>query len=110
MVLQLVTFRLAGIAPEAYAAHCEAVAPRFAEEPGLRSKVWIAGSGADADADLRGGVYLWQDRRWAERHAAGPLRRALLENDGFAGAEVREFAVMEAPTAVTRWGFAGAPA
>jgi Putative mono-oxygenase ydhR len=101
MHLQLTTFRLAGPSPADYAEHCDAVAPRFAEIPGLRSKVWIA----EPAADVYGGVYLWQDERWAQRYTAGPVYRALLDDARFADVTTTAFDVLDGPTAVTRWGF-----
>ncbi len=106
MHLQIVTFELEGITPEQYADHCEQAAPRFAQEPGLRSKVWLA----DPDTGTYGGVYLWQDRGWAQRHADGPLRGGLLANPQFSGVQVRDLGVLDAPTAITRWGFSHQPA
>ena len=52
--IQIVTFNLAGLRPEQYAAHAQTVAPRFAELSGLRSKAWIADDGTNT----YGGVYV----------------------------------------------------
>ena len=43
--IQVVTFELAGLEPDAYRAHCEALAPAFTEIPGLRAKAWLANPG-----------------------------------------------------------------
>jgi hypothetical protein len=56
--IQLVTFQLAGLEPDAYRAHCEASAPAFAEIPGLRAKAWLA----NPSTNTYGGVYA--GRRW----------------------------------------------
>lgn len=101
MHLQLITFRLRGMTAEAYEAHCAEVAPRFAEIPGLRSKIWIAEPGTD----VRGGAYLWESREWADRHARGPIVARMLADDRFEGVTIRDFDVLAEPTAVTRWGF-----
>lgn len=106
MHLQVITFRLRGMTPEEYEAHCAVVAPRFAEIPGLRSKIWIAEPGTD----VRGGAYLWESRAWAERHAAGPLVAAMRADERFADLAIRDFDVLGEPTAVTRWGFSSLPA
>jgi hypothetical protein len=52
--IQIVTFNLAGLRPDQYAAHAQTVAPRFAELSGLRSKAWIADDGTNT----YGGVYV----------------------------------------------------
>lgn len=106
MHLQLITFRLNGMTAEEYEAHCAEVAPRFAEIPGLRSKIWIA----EPDGPVRGGVYLWERRDWAERHARGPIVAAMRADDRFADLAIRELDVLAEPTAVTRWGFSRLPA
>jgi Putative mono-oxygenase ydhR len=106
MHLQLITFTLDGISEDAYAEHCAAVAPRFTEQPGLRSKIWIAEPGEA----LRGGVYLWENRSWAERYTAGPLFGRAATDERLAGVTVRDFDVMDGPTSITRWGFSQIPA
>jgi hypothetical protein len=106
MHLQLVTFTLDGIGEDAYAEHCAAAAPRFAQQPGLRSKIWIAEPGGP----LRGGVYLWENRSWAQRYTAGPLFGRLVADERLAGVTVRDFDVLDGPTGITRWGFSHIPA
>ncbi len=101
MHLQLITFRLRDMTAEEYEAHCAQIAPRFAEIPGLRSKIWIA----EPDSDVRGGAYLWESRAWADRHANGPIVARMREDPRFADLAIRDFDVLAEPTAVTRWGF-----
>jgi hypothetical protein len=52
--IQVVTFQLAGLEPDAYRAHCEAAAPAFTEIPGLLAKAWLA----DPSTNTYGGVHL----------------------------------------------------
>lgn len=101
MHLQLITFRLNGVSAADYEAHCAEIAPRFAEIPGLRSKIWIAEPGSD----VRGGVYLWESSAWAARHADGPIVASMRADPRFEGVTIRDFDVLAAPTEVTRWGF-----
>src|SRR6201996_7773155 len=55
--IQVVTFQLAGVEPDAYRAHAEASAPAFTEIPGLREKAWLAGppTKTSRGGDRRGG-------------------------------------------------------
>ena len=96
--IQLVTFQLAGLEPDAYRAHCEAAAPKFAEIPGLRAKAWLA----NPSTNTYGGVYAWESRAAMEAYVSGPIFGALLANPGMADVTTREFAVLERPTEITR--------
>jgi Putative mono-oxygenase ydhR len=96
--IQIVTFQLAGLEPDAYRAHCEAVAPAFAEIPGLRAKVWLA----DASTNTYGGVYAWESREAMEAYLSGPIFGALLANPGIGEVTTRDFGVLERPTEITR--------
>jgi hypothetical protein len=93
----LVTFRLAGLSPGDYGAHCASIAGRFAALPGLRSKLWLA----DADTNTYGGLYRWADRDAAQAYLAGPVFQALREAPGLADVTAREFSLLEAPTRIT---------
>ena len=42
MHVQIITFNLKGLSDEEYRSHCEAIAPAFAQLPGLLSKTWLA--------------------------------------------------------------------
>jgi len=96
--IQVVTFQLAGLKPDAYRAHCEASAPAFAQIPGLRAKAWLA----DPSTNTYGGVYAWQSREAMQAYVSGPIFRALLANPGMAHVTTREFGVLEGPTEITR--------
>ena len=96
--IQVVTFQLAGLEPNAYRAHCEAKAPAFAEIPGLRSKTWLA----NPATNTYGGVYAWDSRAAMEAYVRGPIFGALLANPGMTDVTTREFGVLERPTEITR--------
>ena len=96
--IQIVTFQLAGLDPDAYRAHAEASAPVFAEIPGLRAKAWLA----DPSTNTYGGVYAWESREAMAAYVSGPIFGALLANPGMADVSTRDFAVLERPTEITR--------
>ena len=96
--IQIVTFRLAGLSPEEYAAHCEAVAPRFKDIPGLRAKAWLA----DERRNAYGGVYAWESPEAMEDYLHGPIFGALRANPRIGGIMSRDFEVLERPTRTTR--------
>jgi hypothetical protein len=96
--IQLVTFQLEGLSPDAYRAHCEAAAPAFTQIPGLRAKAWLA----NPSTNTYGGVYAWDSREAMEAYVAGPIFGALLANPAMAGVTTRDFGVLERPTQITR--------
>ncbi len=96
--IQIVTFRLAGLEPEAYRAHCEAVAAQFAEIPGLRAKAWLA----DAGTNSYGGVYAWESREAMEDYVHGPVFAALRDNPRIDALVTRDFELLAEPTHITR--------
>ena len=96
--IQVVTFQLAGLEPDAYCAHCEASAPAFTEIPGLRAKAWLA----NPSTNTYGGVYAWESREAMEAYISGPIFGALLANPGMADVTTRDFGVLERPTQITR--------
>ena len=95
--IQVVTFQLAGLEPDAYRAHTEAVAPAFTEIPGLRAKTWLA----NPSTNTYGGVYTWASREALEAYLNGPIFGALLANPGIADVTTRDFGVLERPTEIT---------
>ena len=101
--VQIVTFRLDGLAPEAFAAHCEAIAPAFAELPGLVCKTWLG----DAATGVCGGVYHWRDRASMEAYVAGEAFGALRSNPAIAELRTVAYDVLEAPSSITRAPLAG---
>jgi hypothetical protein len=104
MYVRIVTFRLDGITAAQYRDHAAAVAPIFTTWPGLLAKVWIA----DDAAGTYGGIYLFADRASADRARDSDLYRSMATNPAFADLSVREFEVLDEPTAITASAFAGA--
>jgi hypothetical protein len=96
--IQIVTFQLAGLEPDAYRAHCEASAQAFTEIPGLREKAWLA----NPSVNTYGGVYAWESRQAMEAYVSGPIFGALVSNPGVANVTTRDFGVLERPTEITR--------
>jgi hypothetical protein len=96
--IQIVTFQLAGLEPDAYREHCEASAPAVTEIHGLRAKAWLA----NPSTNTYGGVYAWENREAMEAYVDGPIFGALLANPGMGLVTTREFGVLERPTEITR--------
>lgn len=90
-------YRIQGIDEAGWAAACDELAPAFAAVPGLLTKFWLHGEG-----DVRGGVYVWSDRAAFVAFLQSDLGRGLASHPHIAGLTVRDFAVDEAPTRVTR--------
>jgi hypothetical protein len=102
MYARIVTFRLDGLTAAEYQGHVAALAPAFTQWPGLLAKVWIA----DDEAGTYGGIYLFADRAAADRSRDTDLYRGMATNPAFADLSVREFDVLEEPTAITAAAFA----
>ncbi|WP_228281896.1 YdhR family protein [Rubrobacter marinus] len=100
----IVNFRLEDVSEEEYRNQCEAIAPAFAGLPGLVSKTWLA----DAETNTYGGVYAWRDRQAMEDYRETDIYKGMLANPHFGDLTVRDFAVLEGPTRVTR-GLSGTP-
>ncbi len=98
MHIKIITFSLEGISEEAYRQQVEAVAPAFAGLPGLVSKSWLA----NEETNTYGGVYVWQDREAMEGYAETDLFKGMAANPYLEGLTVRDFAVLEGPTRITR--------
>lgn len=97
MYVRIVTFRLHDLAPEAYVAHAEEVAPAFDGWPGLISKIWLA----DAGAGTYGGVYLFDSRESADASRSSATFTGMCSNPHFADLAIEEHDVLAAPTART---------
>jgi quinol monooxygenase YgiN len=97
MHIQIVNFHLQDLSDAQYRAHCSAVAPAFAELPGLLSKVWLA----SREANTYGGVYTWADRTAMEEYRQSELFGALAANPGLVNVTSAGFEVLEDPTRVT---------
>ncbi len=98
MHVQIVNFRLEGIGEEDYRRHCEAIAPAFANLPGLVSKTWLA----NPDTNTYGGVYVWRSREAMEDYKKTDIYKGMLANPHLDGVVSKDFAVLENPTRVTR--------
>jgi hypothetical protein len=96
--IQVVTFQLAGVEPDAYRAHAEAAAPAFTEIPGLRAKAWLA----NPSVNTYGGVYAWESREAMKAYVSGPIFGGLLANPGMVHVRTRDFGVLVRPTEITR--------
>jgi Putative mono-oxygenase ydhR len=90
-------YRIKDIDDAGWADACDAYAPAFAAVPGLVLKYWLHG-----DADIRGGVYIWSDRAAYLAFLDSDLGRALRNHPNIANLTMRDYAVDEAPTQVTR--------
>ena len=97
MHVQIITFNLKGLNDEEYRYHCEAIAPAFAQLPGLVSKAWLA----NAETNTYGGVYLWMDRRSMEDYERSDIYGGMLANPHLERLVARSFPVIEEATGIT---------
>ena len=72
--MQVVTFRLKGMARADYDAMCELTAPAIAAVPGLVAKVWLA----DESTNTYGGVYTWLAQLPGLRALRAPARHLVV--------------------------------
>ena len=79
------------------------MAPAFTDLPGLVSKTWLA----KAETNTYGGIYVWRDREAMEAYKESDIYRGMATNPCFADLSVKDFAVLEGPTRVTRGPAAG---
>jgi hypothetical protein len=100
----IINFSLNGISDAEFRNHCDEVAPVFAAVPGLLSKVWLA----DPENGVYGAIYTFRDKPAADAYLDSDLMARVAANPAFADVTARRFAVLTAPTAVTR-GLAVAP-
>ena len=97
MHVSVFEYRLVGITPEEWASTCvEQLAPAFARVPGLLSKIWLTST----DGHL-GGVYLWAGEEDYRAFLASDLGAALASHPHIGDLTMRDWAVDEAPTAIT---------
>jgi Putative mono-oxygenase ydhR len=97
MHISVFDYRIRDIDDAGWSQHCDELAHVFAAVPGLVSKIWLHGEGA-----ARGGVYLWEDKGAYEAFLASDLGRAVGSHPNIADLTMRDYAVDEAPTRVTR--------
>ena len=98
MHIQIINFRLEGMSEEDYRKLTETIAPAFANLPGLVSKTWLASS----ETNTYGGVYVWQDQRAMEDYKETDIYKGMATNPLFEDMVVKDFAVLEGPTRLTR--------
>lgn len=98
MHVQIVHFKLRALSHDAYTELTEELAPAFAQVPGLVSKTWLA----DPAANLYGGVYVWADRQAMTAFGESDLFAAVVNHPNLADLSARDFAVLDAPSRVTR--------
>lgn len=98
MHVAVVNFRLKNMTHDQFTAACDELAPTFAAIPGLIDKVWLS----DPATNNYGGVYTWADREAFETFTRSDLAKVVVANQNFTDVTIREFAVLEKPTRVTR--------
>ena len=98
MHVQIINFRLKDLNEEDYRRQCEAIASAFANLPGLVSKTWLA----NPETNTYGGVYVWRDLQAMEDYTRTDLYKGILANPHFDNITVKDCAVLENPTRVTR--------
>ena len=98
MHIQIVTFSLKDIDHDAYAKLCDELAPAYAAVPGLTSKTWLA----DRAANTYGGVYEWESADALAAFTKTDLFNAVVSHPNLANLTSTDFAVLDAPTRVTR--------
>ena len=96
MRIRIVTFGL-NIPAEDYTAHAVHIAPEFIASPGLLGKWWLG----DVASGTFGGVYLFASRHDADRSRETDLFRGMFANPALKDVTVREYGVLDAPTALT---------
>ncbi len=98
MHIAVVNFHLKNMTHEQFTATCQELAPAYAAIPGLVSKVWLS----DSTANTYGGVYTWRNRAAFQAFTQSDLAKAMMTHPNFTDVSVRDFAVLEGPTGVTR--------
>jgi len=98
MVIQVVNFNLEGITHEQYLGAATEVAPAFNELKGLSSKVWLS----DAENNVYGGVYTWDDRQSMEDYLNSQFYDEVLgSNPNFVNVTYKAYDVLSGPTEIT---------
>jgi Putative mono-oxygenase ydhR len=96
MRIRIVTFAL-GVPGEDYTRLATEIAPAFISWPGLLAKWWLG----DAASGTYGGVYLFASRGDADRSRDTDLFRNMFTNPALRQVTVREYDLLDAPTAIT---------
>jgi len=98
MHIAILTFQLSGMTKEQFLSTCDEIAPVIAAVPGLVSKVFLS----DPSANTYGGVYTFVDRAAFDAFARSDFAKGLASNQKMTGVTIRDYAVLEGPTRVTR--------
>ena len=96
MRIRIVTFVL-GIPGEDYTRLATEIAPAFTSWPGLLAKWWLG----DTTSGTYGGVYLFASRAEADQSRETDLFRNMFTNPALRQVTVREYDLLDAPTAIT---------
>ena len=96
MHIRIVTFAL-GVPAEDYTHLASEIAPAFLSWPGLLAKWWLG----DAASGTYGGVYLFASRADADRSRDTDLFRNMFTDPALRRVTVREYDLLDAPTAIT---------
>ena len=94
--IRIITFAL-GIPAEDYIEHATHLAPEFRSWPGLLAKWWLG----DAASGTYGGVYLFATQEDADLSRETELFKGMDTNPAFRDVVVREYDLLDAPTAIT---------
>ncbi len=79
----------------------QAVAPladKFANVPGLKWKIWIL----NAEKSEAGGIYMFDNQASLDTYLTGPLAEAVTTHPALSDFSIKQFAIMEDVTKVTR--------
>ena len=98
MHIQVINFSLDGISRTEYETVCGELAQSFAEFPGLVSKHWLA----NEETNTYGGIYIWESIDAYQAFIDSELFAGVGANPALANIESKDFAVIEAPTRITR--------
>lgn len=104
MHISVFNYRIQNIGEAGWAQACDDLAHAFAALPGLVSSFWVRGAG-----DVRGGMYLWEDKAAYEAFLASDLRKAIGSHPNIADLTIQEYTVDEAPTKAARGPGRGTP-
>lgn len=96
MHIRIVTFGL-NIPADAYSAHAAHIAAGFTAWPGLLGKWWLG----DTASGTFGGVYLFAAQHDADRSRETELFRGMFVDPALEDVTVREYQVLDTPTAIT---------
>jgi len=96
MHLQIVNFKLNGIARTEYDAILAEVSSVFPTIPGLRAKYFLA----DDEGNTYGGVYIWESQQAMQDYQSGEIFKGIQEQQAFMDVTSRDFDVIDAPTFV----------